>query len=1639
MKIHKTKMGCGKSVATDLHRELHKSEAVSTQELNHSGVNSRVSHPKTIQSQKEEPSKSEELRGSEKCKNVVVGTTEKPEEVASEEEKNTWNKDQNLEIHIGKALYTDIQSWLVKETLNTKLPTQAQKKYDKEKKKLVGREKSDIRRWFIKEEPVREDPVKCKEAMSNDKDVSEETWIKQNPAGGKDMQEPGEERMADTDDRRIVVNIVNDQKTTKYEKDPVREDPDRYKEVMSNDIDKSEDIGIKQDSAAGKNMQEPGEEKKADSDERRVVVNIGDDPKITKYEKAMKKLGRREKSDIRSWFKEETVVKDTAKEKKIKTNAPEKQEMPYDKDAREVIWKKQDTDDRRVAINILNGPDGEVLVRPYGRNGLELRRIDFKSLSGRNYLNDAIINQYLGLVELRNSKDPGMPSLYTFSTFLYLKLDKFGLEEGMRQTGNWVQKDLREKELVMFPVHKSDHWTLVVVDMRTRTVHYLDSIRGSRRTSAAPRLIKGYMEAYCKAAGEAMTFKVKIRDDAPVQTNGVDCGVFVCQCAERMARGSSLNFSQADLVGTRERMREELLMGEVSTEAVRWRKCEERMSKTKEEKKRQWGTKQVDRQSSKNLKSTVEIQKSKSETKEEKESKTKKTQETTKPKATNKGNRERIDWPKSNSPEWKRLDEDVSSLLKIMFSAPENKAESNPRIIYAMGKERFGIKKQREKTQPSGPSKRQKQCVKLRGEINILKETYKNAPKEEKEGVKQLQNEKIKELRLKKRAETIKKNRKKFTKNCSEFLAQPFQFSRNVIAPKPKGQLESSKSKVEEHLNRAHSDKERDQERCIPGDLWAYEEPCVQFDNSLPSLEAFNKRLKKTRSKSAPGPNGVPYIVYKRCPSIAKLLWFYLRGMWNKNVISESWRKAEGIFIPKEDGATTVDKFRTISLLNVEGKLFFALKADRLVAFTLANSYIDSSIQKGGVPAVSGCMEHTAVLSQLINEAKAENKNLVVTWLDIANAYGSIPHNLIQLALKRAHVPENVCNLVDSYYADMKIRFTTKNYTTEWQPVEKGIITGCTLSVILFALTMTMLVVSVKDETKGPETSSGQRQVNSRLFMDDIATTTENLVQTKYLLDKLVNKLKWAGLAVKPEKCRSLVIIKGDISSRTPIIEGTPITSITEKQVKYLGKVYNKSLNDHEQIEEVMKELKMNLKKIGRCRVPGRYKAWMVQHMLLPRLMWPLTIYNVPETKVNDMQRLITASLKRWLGLPKSLSVECMYTKSGKLQLPYSELTEEVKAAKARLLTTFQEAEDPCVRGANMKVDGGRKANTPASIKNAKERLRMREITGIANTGRQGLGMHPKRYYSSSGKRERRDMVVAAVRETEEERRIVKMTGLAKQGAHTRWEVPEKKLSHRDIISRSETSFKFLVKSVYDLLPTPANKNTWFGTEEKCKLCGGNGTLTHIFSGCQVALSQGRYRYRHDQVLRVIAQCVDARRRENNSTPKNENAKKETKFVREGTVESPRQKLEPDNYLDSTVDWKLKVDLDSRLKVPVEVTDTDLRPDMILVSERTKRMGIIELTVPSEENVEAAGERKKTKYATIREEGKANGWNVRVWAVEIGCRGFPAASMASFLKDIGIRGSERTKQLKKMGETAERASRQIWGWSHFKKWGKDSA
>ena len=98
--------------------------------------------------------------------------------------------------------------------------------------------------------------------------------------------------------------------------------------------------------------------------------------------------------------------------------------------------------------------------------------------------------------------------------------------------------------------------------------------------------------------------------------------------------------------------------------------------------------------------------------------------------------------------------------------------------------------------------------------------------------------------------------------------------------------------------------------------------PVVQYDTRLPTWKEMREVVRATRSASAPGPSGVPYIVYKRCKGVLQILWKILRVIWRRGKIVEQWRFAEGVWIPKEEGSKLLDQFRLISLLNTESKIF---------------------------------------------------------------------------------------------------------------------------------------------------------------------------------------------------------------------------------------------------------------------------------------------------------------------------------------------------------------------------------------------------------------------------------------------------------------------------------------------------------------------------------------------------------------------------------------------------------------------------------------------------------------------------------------------------------------------------------------------
>ena len=49
---------------------------------------------------------------------------------------------------------------------------------------------------------------------------------------------------------------------------------------------------------------------------------------------------------------------------------------------------------------------------------------------------------------------------------------------------------------------------------------------------------------------------------------------------------------------------------------------------------------------------------------------------------------------------------------------------------------------------------------------------------------------------------------------------------------------------------------------------------------------------------------------------------------------------------------------------------------------------------------------------EAIQKAKANKKDLDVIWLDLANAYGSVPHQIIHLSLQMYHVPAEISSML---------------------------------------------------------------------------------------------------------------------------------------------------------------------------------------------------------------------------------------------------------------------------------------------------------------------------------------------------------------------------------------------------------------------------------------------------------------------------------------------------------------------------------------------------------------------------------------------------------------------------------------------------
>ena len=238
-----------------------------------------------------------------------------------------------------------------------------------------------------------------------------------------------------------------------------------------------------------------------------------------------------------------------------------------------------------------------------------------------------------------------------------------------------------------------------------------------------------------------------------------------------------------------------------------------------------------------------------------------------------------------------------------------------------------------------------------------MKRQYAEATEEERRGLQTLLDDINRQILTLSKAENQRKRRKKKRKTRQDFYKNPYQFAKKLFTEARSGTLDVPQEELQSHLHKTYSDPLKETPLGEIEGLPVLDEPTTPFNTGGVRSREVADFVRKARAASAPGINGLSYKLYKNCPQVLSILTGLLQRAWREGFVPEEWCWADGVWIPKEQNSVGIGSFRPISLLNVEGKIFFGVFAKRLTTFLLANGYIDTSVQKAGIPGFPGCLD----------------------------------------------------------------------------------------------------------------------------------------------------------------------------------------------------------------------------------------------------------------------------------------------------------------------------------------------------------------------------------------------------------------------------------------------------------------------------------------------------------------------------------------------------------------------------------------------------------------------------------------------------------------------------------------------------------
>ncbi|CAB3977163.1 Hypothetical predicted protein [Paramuricea clavata] len=362
----------------------------------------------------------------------------------------------------------------------------------------------------------------------------------------------------------------------------------------------------------------------------------------------------------------------------------------------------------------------------------------------------------------------------------------------------------------------------------------------------------------------------------------------------------------------------------------------------------------------------------------------------------------------------------------------------------------------------------------------------------------------------------------------------------------------------------------------------------------------------------------ISVICLKCCPYL-RYLTEIIQAAWSSGSVPSEWKKACTILIHKKEDTDNPTNFRPITLQSVPLKVFTSCLHNKIFTFLAENNYIEHNIQKGFTPNIAGTIEHTAHMAHIINTARIKQRSVVITLLDLKNAFGELHHNLIHKVLQYHHIPGQINNLIQSLYTNFQTSIITEQFSTPFITIGRGVLQSDCLSPLLFNMSFNTFVQHIKSEKytqlgfwKLNKTGIPCNPIHWFQFADDAAVISSQENENQILLIRFTVWCQWANM-ICVDKHSSFGIKKHlskSIQYQPKLFVNNQLIPCIElgESFRYLGCCFDFNMSDERHKSELCDLFTDIISKIDKLPLHPPNKILLYSRYLLSKISWNLTI-----------------------------------------------------------------------------------------------------------------------------------------------------------------------------------------------------------------------------------------------------------------------------------------------------------------------------------------------------------------------------------------------------------------------------------------------